>query len=330
MFFLGPFHSSFRVHGFSHRLLPSRRAPSAGRLRRLCLERLESRVLPSFLAPLAYDVGPDPRSIAVGDFTGNGTRDLAVADFRHGAVASGPSGVSVLLGNGDGTFQAASGTYPAGDDPEAVAVGDFRGNGIRDLAVADNALFSGRSGVSVLLGNGDGTFAAASFFAAGPHPRSLAVGDFRGTGILDLAVANEGTGPDYRDSSVSVFFGNGDGTFEPPGPDPTSLAVAGLTGNGTLDLVVTNLRGSTVSVLMGNGDGTFRDAGRFPAGTNPLSVAVFHSNGIANLAVTNWNPGTGTVSILLGNGDGSFQAPISYPAGESSFHRGGGRLQSRR
>jgi hypothetical protein len=228
--------------------------------------------------------------------------------------------VSVLLGNGDGTFQAASRTYPAGQDPFAVVAGSFRGNGIVDLAVADNALFRGTSGVSVLLGNGDGTFGAAHLFTAGLHPRALAVGDFRGDGILDLAVANEGTFPDYRDSSVSVLLGKGDGTFEAPityptGPDPTSVAVADLTGKGILDLVVTNFRGNTVSVLLGNGDGTFGDAGHFAAGTNPISVAAFKSNGIYNLAVTNYNT-TGSVSILLGNGDGTFQAPVSYPAGD--------------
>jgi hypothetical protein len=131
----------------------------------LLLEDLEQRVLPGFLAPLAYYAGQEPFSVAVGDLNGDGTPDLA--------VASGTSWVSVLLGNGDGTFQAAR-NFSAGTGPISVAAADLTGDGTLDLVVANES----SDNVSVLLGNGDGTFQAARNFAGEQRPQSVAVGDF--------------------------------------------------------------------------------------------------------------------------------------------------------
>src|SRR5215468_8450616 len=91
-----------------------------------------------------------------------------------------------------------------GSSPQSVAVGDFNGDGLPDLAVANQS----SNNVSVLLGIGDGRFTAAQNFGAGSFPHSVAVGDFNGDGLPDLAVAN-------RDSNhVSVLLGNGDGSFQ--------------------------------------------------------------------------------------------------------------------
>src|SRR5207253_514768 len=137
-------------------------------------------------------VGRDPQSVAVGDFNGDGVPDLAVANRDANTV-------SVLLGNGDGTFQGAKG-LAAGPNPQSVAVGDFNGDGVPDLAVADTKGGHGTIGVSVLLGNGDGTFRAPRTFGVGARPSSVAAGDFSGDGKLDLATAN------YGGSDVSVLI----------------------------------------------------------------------------------------------------------------------------
>src|SRR5215510_11042985 len=155
----------------------------------------------SFLVSGQFGAGPDPVSVAVGDFNGDGVQDLVVAnsgDFDSGNI-------SVLLGNGDGTFQAAV-NFGAGNNPSSIAVGDFNGDGVQDLTVAHG--FFGSNSVSVLLGNGDGTFQEGVNYGTGFAPSFVAVADFNGDGVQDLAVANEGS------DNLSVLLGNGDGTFQ--------------------------------------------------------------------------------------------------------------------
>ena len=226
--------------------------------------------------------------MVVGDVNGDGRPDLAVANFTS-------NNVSVLLGNGDGTFQPAR-SYGAGTNPNSVAVGDVNGDGRPDLAVA-NA--SGNT-VSVLLGNGDGTFQPARSYGAGTNPQSVAVGDFNGDGRPDLAVAN------YYSNDVLVLLGNGDGTFQPvmsfdAGTNPISVAVGDINGDGRPDLAVANANSNNVSVLLGNGDGTFQPARTFGVGNNPFSVAVGDVNGDGrpDLAVANAN--SNNVSVLINN-----------------------------
>jgi hypothetical protein len=181
-----------------------------------------------------------------------------------------------------------------GTNPASVAVGDFNGDGKLDLAVANSA----SNNVSVLLGNGDGTFQAAVNYAVGTNPASVAVGDLNGDGKLDLAVANIGS------NNVSVLLGNGDGTFKAAvnyavGSSPYSVAVGDFNGDGKLDLAVANPGSNNVSVLLGNGDGTFQTAVNYAVGSYPYSVAVgdFDGDGRMDLAVA--NHGSNNVSILL-------------------------------
>jgi hypothetical protein len=260
----------------------------------------------SALAP-----GTMPSSVATADLTANGKLDLVVAN-------GGSNNVSVFLGNGDGSFQAAV-NYAAGTNASSVAVGDFNGDGKLDLAVANN----GSNNVSIFLGKGDGTFQAAVNYTAGTNPNSVAVGDFDGDGELDLAVANAGG------SNVSILLGRGDGTFQAPvnyaaGSAPNSVAVGDFDGDGKLDLAVANILDNNVSILLGNGNGTFQAAINYAAGTNPNGVAVgdFNGDGKLDLAVADRGSSNfvlGSVSILLGNGDGTFKAAVNYTAGYSSL-----------
>src|SRR5262249_45441628 len=148
---------------------------------RLALEPLEARALPSFLPPIPATAGKDPGHVAVADFNGDGYLDLAVGNVNG-------NDVTVLRGNGHGRFRYA-GTYPVDAAPSFVAVGDFNGDGNVDLVVAKGFSVSGAT-VSVLLGNGDGTFQAVTNYAVGSDPRAVAVGDFNADGNQDLAVAN--------------------------------------------------------------------------------------------------------------------------------------------
>jgi hypothetical protein len=251
-----------------------------------------------------------PTSLAVGDFNGDGNQDLAVANYSS-------NNVSILLGDGAGNFSAA-GNFAAGDGPNCVAVGDFNGDGKQDLAVANNGTsFQNPSNVSILLGDGTGSFSAPTNFNVGRVPQSIAVGDFNGDGKQDLAVANS------ESANVSILLGNGDGTFSPApnvsvGVSPFSVAVGDFNGDGHQDLAVANLTG-TVSILLGDGAGHFSAATNFDAGSVPESVAVgdFNGDGKQDLVVANFD--SNSVSILLGDGGGNFSAPTNFGAGTSPF-----------
>ena len=253
-------------------------------------------------------VDGSPLFATAGDFNNDGKPDLAVP---NGSTAT----VSVLLGNGDGTFQAQMtyGTDPNGE-AHAIAVGDFNADGNPDLVVTN--VGNGVPTVSVLLGNGDGTFQAQATYTVGHYPSSIVVGDFNGDGDADLAVTNR------DDNTIGILLGDGDGTFQAQmtyavGNSPVALAAADLNGDGNADLVVTNRTDNTVSVLLGNGDGSFPAHVIYAVGNSPVAVvaADLNGDGNADLAVTNGNDNN--VSLLLGNGDGTLQTQTTHPVDSS-------------
>jgi hypothetical protein len=155
--------------------------------------------------------------------------------------------VSILLGNGDGTFQAAVSYSSGGISALSVAVADVNGDGKLDLLVAN----SGSSTVGVLLGNGDGTFQSAVAYSAGSIYSPAVVADVSGDGKLDLLVGN-------YPGSVAALLGSGDGTFQSPlayssgGSGPTSVAIGDVNGDGQPDVVVANFYSNSVGVLLNN------------------------------------------------------------------------------
>ena len=185
---------------FTRKTRPVVRSTSAKPNRqRLALEGLEGREVPAFIAPVTYSAGANPGGIAVGDFNADGRDDMAVANLAA------PGTVTVMLSNPAGGFLPGV-AYPTGASPIDAAAGDLNGDGKLDLVTA------GSGGVSVLLGNGDGTFGAATTYpAAGPH--SVKLGDFNNDGKLDVGTVSGAFG--VAGGLASVFLGNGDGTLQP-------------------------------------------------------------------------------------------------------------------
>ncbi len=232
--------------------------------------------------------------------------------------------MQILLGNGDGTFQPAITAAPGIEGP--LVAGDFNGDGDTDLAVVDDLNYGSPGTISVLLGNGNGTFHAPQHYAVASYPWSIVAGDFTGNGRIDLAVASTSPGPGVTNldgnlvGEVSVLLGNGDGTFQPEvtyaagGIDDATIAiVAGdFNGDGKLDLAVANpyFGEETATVLLGNGDGTFQPQVSSAAGSVsvPIVAGDFNGDGKSDLATVSAEDG----SVLLATGDGAFVDPGQF------------------
>ncbi len=293
------------------------------------VELVGALALLSAIAGVAYPqtVGRAPIFAVAADFNGDGRIDLAVANT---ALAQGS--ISILLGNGDGTFQPAR-FIGAGNYPRSIAVGDFNRDGKLDFAVAnEHAPCCGS--IAILLGNGDGTFRPPVFQASGVNPASVVAADLNGDGILDLAVANSqqfaNGPPPFKPGSVSIFLGRGDGTFGPPsffgaGTFPLFITTADFNRDGKPDLAVANFGGSSIAVLMGTGDGNFQQPVTFVvAGHEPFAIAAadLNGDGIPDLVASNHSITSqgGSISVSLGSGNGTFQPTLYNQAGRGTVY----------
>ncbi len=305
-----------------------------------------------FLPPMMYVVNYYTRTVAIADLNNDGKLDLVVnvSPCQYieacGGLGDGQSGVQVLLGNGDGTFQQPELYYTAGYGSTSVAVSDVNHDGKPDLIATSECDFSldcSSGVVSVFLGNGDGTFrTAVPYPSGGELATSVAVADVNGDGHADLLVTNclssGNSGSGCGEGSVAVLLGNGDGTFRPASAHDSGgvrtawIAVADLNGDGYPDLVVasqycsgcnSNNPDGAIGVLLGKGDGTFQNVVDYGDGAiDALSVSVADVNGdgrpdllVANTYAENYAPGDSVLSVLLGNGDGTFKAPVTYDSG---------------
>jgi hypothetical protein len=230
--------------------------------------------------------GDSPYAITAGDFNGDGKLDLATANNNSNTV-------TVLLGNGDGTFTPASASPATGNNPNSIVAGDFNGDGKLDLAVSNLDANSGGT-ITVLLGNGNGTFTPAASPATGGNADSIAVGDWNGDGIADLAVANQ------LNNALTVLLGVGDCTFTPATASPATstapsgLAVADFNGDGLADLAVAN-------------------AGNYPNGPVSPSLTVLLASGQVTTAIA-----TGVTIATAG----PHLVEASYP-GDSNYASSG-------
>ncbi len=259
-----------------------------------------------FLPGVFYATGEQPLSVVAADFNHDGNLDLAVANSLS-------TYLTILLGNGDGTFREGpqSPVVPAYEN--FVTVGDFNGDGKLDLVAVSYS--NPCKCISVLFGNGDGTFQDAVNTNPPFDVESIGVGDVNGDGKLDLVAAGNFT--------INVLLGNGDGTFQygasyPCGESPAQIAVADFNGDHKLDLAIAEAAG--INVLLGNGDGTFQAAVEYPT-TFPISVAVADFNGDHKLDLIAANAlFSAGASVFLGNGDGTFQLGTYYPSSKEILY----------
>jgi len=239
----------------------------------------------------ATDINPD--WVAVGDFNGDGYLDLAVVNFT-GDYPVGAGSLDILLGDGRGGFTLGSSQSTQdglGIFPAAVTAGDFNGDGVLDLAVANSM---GNS-LTVLMGDGTGRF-TVSGVPAGNGPSSVPLGDFNGDGKLDVAVSDA--------DAVYVMLGDGLGNFSvathpSTGSEPGSVAIGDFNGDGRLDLAVSNSDG-TVSILLQVQSGVTLSPSSLSFGEQQVSTTTSSPQ-----TVTLTNTGNGSLNItnIAASGD---------------------------
>lgn len=254
----------------------------------------------------SYTISTSLNGIVAADVNGDGKLDLV-------AISASDSTISILLGNGDGSFQSPQGALilTASAGPTYLAVADLNGDGKLDLVETA----SSARNVSVFLGNGDGTFGVQQDYRVGRGPNSVAIADFNADGNPDLAISNESYG------NISILLGVGDGTFQaqtsisiPYGDSAGILAAGSLRGNGVADLIAPDLYDSSFFVYLGNNDGTFAAPVRYSVNGSSVGQAVLadvNHDGKLDLVATYNNQ----LALFSGIGDGTFASEQDFSTG---------------
>ena len=256
-------------------------------------------------SPIA--TGTTPVGVVATDLNNDGKMDLVVTNY-------GASTISILLGNGDGTFQTAV-TKSVAAQPEAILAADFNHDGNMDLVVAHLSTNT----VAIMLGDGSGGFPTSISVATGSGPYSLAVADLNGDGNLDVVAGNSTA------STVTLLLGDGTGNFTPAsgspltaGSDPSSVLLSDFNSDGKVDLVVANGNATSISYFSGNGDGTFTSGTTLTAATGLKYLASLDANDDGKLDLVSAEY-SGNISFYPGNGDGTFATRVASSSGGSSL-----------
>jgi hypothetical protein len=266
----------------------------------------------TFIMVASHSTAQYPRWLAVADFDMDSNADMITANESSGAGGS----ASVLLGKGDGTFVSSPTVKVDTLQSYVGAAEDFDDDGNVDLAISSWGLSNALNGIlSILKGNGDGTFDLLSTYGIGKQAEDVVASDFDGDQIPDLALVHG------RSHNIHVFRGIGDGTFElldtyPVDPNPTSLVSGNFNEDALVDLVSSNWNGNNVSVLLNNANGTFGSPTSFTTEEGPRDIVVhdIDHDGSLDLVVlsSKLEANVNAISVLMGIGDGDFQEAVVF------------------